>query len=54
MNPTPPQITTHDLFAIIGEKDVQLAVARGSLVQLAETVKQLQARIAELEGPTHD
>ena len=44
------QITTQDLFAVIGEKEVQLAVARASLAQLAETVKQLQARIAELEG----
>ena len=49
--PQPQSITTQDLFAIIGEKDVQLAVARGALAQMAETVKQLQARITELEGP---
>lgn len=47
-----PQITTQDLFAVIGEKEVQLAIARVSLAQLAETVKQLHARIAELEGTT--
>ena len=35
------QITTQELFAIIGEKDVQLAVARGALTQMAETVKRL-------------
>lgn len=45
-----PQITTQDLFAVIGEKEVQLAVARAAIAQLSETVKQLQARVAEVEG----
>ena len=41
MNQQP--VSPQDLFAIIGEKEVQLALLRG-------TITQLQARIAELEG----
>ena len=41
-----PQLDVREMFVIIGEQTVQLAIQRS-------VIKQLQARIAELEGTTN-
>jgi hypothetical protein len=47
-------VSIAQLWAMIGEKEVGLAVLRGKLTQAVEAIKLLQARIAELEAQLAD
>lgn len=40
------QVSVQDLFAIIGDKEVQLAMVRGQLARLQSRITELEQQIA--------
>jgi hypothetical protein len=46
----PQQVSIQELLALVGEKEVQLIIARQQIAKASEIIKFLQAQVAELSG----
>ena len=45
-----PNVTTEDLYQIIGLKDVQLTVASGQIITLQRELESVRAELATVNG----